>query len=161
MKTLKNIVICATLLILASCKGFPDAPLGETTAVTEANLSGTWKLTKVVQFDPIAQADGKPNEKFSRFYDLTAVYPDFAKCQVSFTGSTYTITNPSRVPLFLGTGGAWKFSDAVTGRRIDMAGTMVDFGEVYRVSENKLTLVYRRMSAKGDALTNYFYYFSK
>ncbi len=137
------------------------APIGENLSIEQASISGTWKLTRVRQVDPIAQADGKPNEKFVQFYELAAVYPDFTKCQINFTGSSYTVTNPGNVPLFLGTGGAWKFVDTAKGRSLDMAGTMVDFGEVYRVSENKLTLVYRRMSAKGDVLVHYFYYFSK
>jgi Domain of unknown function (DUF5004) len=163
MKHLKKLFYGLVLAVgLYGCSPKTDfAPLGESTSVTDQNLIGTWKLSKVMQIDPIAKGDGKPNEKFVQFYDLAVAYPDFTKCQVSFTGSSYTVTNPSNVPLFLGAGGSWKFVDNPAGRRLDMAGTMVDFGEFYRLSENKLTLVYRRMSAKGDVLVHYFYYFSK
>lgn len=165
MKTLKNIVICATLLFLASCKGFPDAPLNEALTQESVALSGTWKLKKVTQFDPVAISKGFPDERYIRYNDITANFAGITNYQIAFQAGNYTVTNPNPAVVF-GTGGTWSFNDkSADGRRkIVLSGAAtngeVEFGTAYRASDNQLNLYFTRIVG-GKAIARYSYEFSK
>ena len=172
MKRFKNIVYGYILILaigLYGCSPKDDfAPLGEKTDVSDAFLAGTWKLSKVTQYDAEAVRKGFPSEKFIQFADLTTVFPSFATYSIAFSGSSYTVSNAGNAPVFLGTGGTWKFDDSKTTQRTlelttGTAKIQAEFGSAsYRLSNDKnLVLVYTRRNSDGKAIVRYFYEFTK
>lgn len=170
MKHLKILFYGLVLAVgLYGCSPQTDfAPLGEKTDVSEAFLGGTWKLSKVTQYDAEAVRKGFPNEKYVQFADLTTVYPAFTQYTISFSGSSYTVANTGNAPVFLGTGGTWKFDDSKTGpRTVELTTTagkvLAELGSAsYRATTDKnLVLVYTRRTAEGKAIIRYFYEFTK
>jgi hypothetical protein len=144
------------------------APIGENIAVEQKTVSGTWRLTKAMQFDAIAVSRGFPNERYVQSLDLSTVLTGLNEYQISIQeNGTYSVTNPKNAPVFFGTGsGSWKFDETGGIKRILFKPTggadiVANMGVVYRASEKLLNLYFTRYNAEGKPYLQYSYEFSK
>lgn len=170
MKIIGKLLSVALLAVaFSACSPKEDfAPIGENLSVEQKMISGSWKLTRAMQFDAIAVSRGFPNEKYIQSLDLSTVLTGLNEYQISIQESgSYTVTNPKNAPVFFGTGaGSWKFDDSKGARRIlfkPTGGTdiVANFGVVSRTSEGKLNLYFTRYNSEGKPYLQYSYEFSK
>ncbi|MBC7915086.1 MAG: DUF5004 domain-containing protein [Pyrinomonadaceae bacterium] len=139
MKILKNIATGLVLLFIASCKPEEFGPIGEPRAAITSQLTGTWQIDKVIQFDENAVKYDFPNKQM----DITSIYP-YKEFTITFNlneaGIPTTFTSvQGNAPKIIGlSDGAWSVDNADAPKVITLTkGTIVSKIEISNYSSLK------------------------
>jgi hypothetical protein len=101
-------ILCFMLgcvLLLSACKKDPIPPIGDPASKLEG-INGSWRLTKLEQYDENVAVDDK-------YLDITEYFlAGGANPSLTFNSSAKTFTyDAAGVPNYLGTTGSWRFDD--------------------------------------------------
>lgn len=157
------LVVASWLLLLSACNVFDYPEIEEPISVKVSELNGTWRVSKVTQFDQEAIDNGFPEDVQKR--DITAQFP-FAEYNLAFTldaqgrPATFLVT-PGNAPNFLAiNSGSWSVDHPVFTTQINLFDATNPNSAAFRVKRISSDVIALQLlrNAADDANTLYLFY---
>lgn len=150
---MKNLLIIIGLVLIISCTPEEFPPLGERPDRVQ-QLTGTWKVTQVIQTDNDAVRKGFPF--FAQQQDITSAF-NFTDLQIVLNADNSFAVEAGTAPNIIGMAtGQWETDDTEYPSEVIFKNggqqTEIGIGSFASIAEGALTLEVIRYEEKGDAL---------